>query len=329
VEFSVQNLEMLVFSESHSVNYLHLGDALDDWTTLRQLAPPAGPRLQALLEEARSGSRARTDLEKLIRGYLSLSGKKTAEHLQREFDNSVHWRERFHQLGCRGFSYLFDREMAGYNSRPGRRCKIRDEINLRYALLPARGLYYPGGVWKYLQGVHAGSNHYFKDTLPSIAFCFGKKTADAWHILLLQSDLACEGPSLIRDHFRGWRKVLAANVMAQARGRTPRVLLCRAQDAERACFPNTKVAGKLSERWLSLYDGTAREWGMRLVRLDAPVDIQLYCGQAPIWCEYFYELPLDRDAVYSGYGSVKMTEEPYVPQPCDSAPFGPSFRQEY
>jgi hypothetical protein len=107
----------------------------------------------------------------------------------------------------------------------------------------------------------------------------------------------------VRDHFRGWRKILFANVVAQAHGKADTLYLCRAEDAERACIPARTDPGRLAQKWTRIYDLTAEQWRMRLVKVEQPVNVQIYNRMVPVLSQYFYELPLsgDQEACVAGH----------------------------
>jgi hypothetical protein len=274
-----------------AVNYLHSGKALDTWP---DLFPEGNERVtkRDFLTRLGSASTSAPELERFVRGQLRWYKKKvTFDDLRRLLSESAQWREQFRALGCRGFSYELDLTMSGYDSRYPPHFRLGHEANLRIALLTGSELFYPVRVKSYFR--YKWNNHYFHKRMPSIAFCFGRKIDRAWYVVVMQSDLASKGPSYIRDHFRGWRKILFANVVAQARGKVDALYLCRAEDAERACIPARNASGRRTESWMRIYDLTAEQWGMRLVKVQEPVNVQIYHRRAPILSQYFYELPLN------------------------------------
>jgi hypothetical protein len=248
----------------------------------------------AFLKHLRSGSAVASNLERVIRDYLKLHKGITFSQLRQALQESMEWREYFHALGCRGFSYKLDLTMRGYNSQHWWGCQLTTETNLRVALIPEEKLFYPARVKSFLWRTRWHDNHYFQNELPSIAFSIGKKIDRAWYVFVMQSDVESKGPSYVREHFRGWRKVLFANIVAQARGKVDTLYLCRAKDAARACFPGTMEVEQVPQRWMNIYDLTAAQWGMRLVKVSKPVDMQMYRRRKPILSQHFYELRLTR-----------------------------------
>lgn len=273
------------------VNYLHMGKTLD---LLSEFQCKEKPGWQNGTTPRQSGPRptGSSELTRLIRSYIGYHKKVNPIELLKGLRESAEWRERFQALGCRGFSYVVDFEMRSYDSQQPRQYQLAPFINLRLALLPNEHLFYPNRVAKYFRHVVRPANHYIRQKMPSIAICFGMKTDKAWYVFVMQSDLASKGISCVREHFRGWRNILFANVVAQAIGKVSTLYLCRARDIERACYPGTKELGCVPERWKSIYDHTAKQWGMRLVKVAEPVQMQIYRGQKPVCTKCFYELSL-------------------------------------
>jgi hypothetical protein len=196
----------------------------------------------------------------------------------------------------RGFSYALDTEMPGYDRAFSPSSKIQARIDLRVALMPGESLAYPPRVMAWLCQVPFAENHYFRASLPSIAFAFGLKTPKAWYVFVMQSDLASGGPSYVREHFRGWRKILFANIVSLAAGQVERLYLCQAADVERTRVLPCRNAAGFSPLWADVYDKTAREWGMPLVPVAAPVNVQVLRRRTPVYAERFHELRLDEQA---------------------------------
>jgi hypothetical protein len=273
------------------VNYLHHGQALDLWPD--HLPEWEGPVAKLdLLRHLHSRLGTRSGMNTLVRGYFPLAKEISLGEFRQALCQSMEWRRIFHALGCRGFSYELDAEMKEYNRQYVPSCRLGTRINLRVALMPNIDLFYPPAVKRWFRRASWYFNHYVRNHMPSIAFCLGLKTGDAWFVFVMQSDLASGRPACVREHFRGWRNVLFANVVAQAQGKAGAVYISRALDVERACSPGSKEAGRLPDRWRSIYDGTALQWGMPLVKLSEPVDVQIYGAKKPVYSEYFYELRL-------------------------------------
>lgn len=285
----IADLELALIAKTRSVNYLHLGNALDVLAELVNCSQE-----EDSLRHLRSRWAAGSQLAPLLRHLGKVQGKIRLSDLRRDVRSGLEWRKRFHLLSCRGFSYGLDTKMRGYNCQFSREYHLDPSVNIRVALIAREQLFYPAKVQKYLRRVPWSANHYFyKGRDPSIAICFGKKQQDAWFIFTMQSDLASHGPCAVREHFRGWRHVLFANLVAQASQYVSKIYLCPAQGVERGCHPGTKPLPGLSEKWKGIYDRTAEQWGMKLAHLLDPVDIQMYRGLEPVYVDRFYELRLE------------------------------------
>jgi hypothetical protein len=197
--------------------------------------------------------------------------------------------------GSRGsarFAYQFDPEMKAYNRQHAWSYQLAERVNLRIALMASGELTYPPRVRQYLLGEMLNNTHYVRGGSPAIAFSFGWKTAQSWFVYVMQSDLASCAPAHVRGHFRGWRKALFASIATHALGKASAVYLCRSEDVVRACYPGSARPGRIPDAWKSIYDRTAAEFGMPLVQLSEPIDLQMYRRRAPVYATWFYELQL-------------------------------------
>lgn len=289
------SLDLDRFSQHREVNYLHSGDVLDEWILDQDVV-----RVRKNLE-ARANHENHLETKNTLPQRCSpvrRSGKERGwrldeDRLAQSLGESLDWRDQFHRLGCRGFSYQLDIGMSNYDSLRPPTGHLSPRIDFRLALMPSRELFYPFGVWRYFNSRRWRDNHYYHSGVPSIAFCFGRTIGRTWYILNMQSDLSSSAPSAVREHFRGWRTILFANIVAQAKGRAERIRICPANDVVRSCYPGTreKTSGP-SARWKSIYDGTAMDWQMRAVTSCADVNIQLYKGRRPVYAQRFYQLSL-------------------------------------
>lgn len=296
------------------VNYLHHGDALDSY---QYIDWPAEPKLtrNLLADRVRSTLPQSRSLGDLVRLYGDRKTRTVDLHqLLSDLHQSLRLREYFQRLKCRGFSYALDCSMDLYNEHWELEFGLRPGINLRVALVPGiphethdrdhsygllpmpKRLFFPPRVWNYLQRARRngyGWNHYFCDGAPSIALALGRKAADGWYLFALQSDLASRAPTAVRDHFRGWRKVLLAAVLQLASGEVSTIYLCRAEDVLRACHPKALwVPPQLPALWQTIYNQTAEEFGFRCERVERRINIQLYNKQRPVYADEFYRLDL-------------------------------------
>ena len=268
-----------------TVNYLHYGGALDGGQLLSSFPDRGLCAKKDLVQGLARGNGASGALEVLVRGYGAKQSKKIdVEHFHLDIARSrlLH-RPFFTSLGCRGFSYKLDSEIE--LNEP-----LESYVTLRVALMPDELLFYPPRVKRYLRRVNG--NHYFCDGYPSIAFALGMKTKEAWFIFVMQSDLALRGPSYIRDHFRGWRKVLFTSILRLAVGQTKNVYLCRVEDVVRALHSDFPVRSAAPAAWNTIYAGTADFFSMEPTRLREPIGIQVFQEQAQITTDQCYALSI-------------------------------------
>jgi hypothetical protein len=205
---------------------------------------------------------------------------------QVDLRRTAYLRARFAALGCRGFSYKFCSDMTGFPYR------LRKRINLRVALVADSALFYPPKVRCYLP--RHRNNHYFAYESPAIAFALGIATRRTWYLCVLQSDLVRTGPAAVREHFRGWRKILFANVISYALESAESLCLCREEDVLRACHEDYSRFSSPPMNWRSIYSGTAAFFGMTGVDLRRRINIQLYDRKPPTYARRLYSLDLSR-----------------------------------
>ena len=108
----------------------------------------------------------------------------------------------------------------------------------------------------------------------------------ALYVLTLQSDLAYGTPSAVREHFRGWRRVLLL-LLAQ-RYEPEQILLTRSEDVFRGCHRGYHAPESIPKSWTNIYEQTAREAQMRLVELSSGIDIQLYAHHPRVVAKKFF-----------------------------------------
>ena len=266
--------------EINCVNYLHFGDGLSRLTesmvdfnraddSQEFLTVLNGKNLKCV-DEILNCYRTGTS------GIIDISG------LHEDIVQTNSTRSEFRTYGCRGFSYKFYSDMEGFPYR------LRRTINLRMALVADNGLFYPPRVRKYLRRHTA--NHYFAYDAPAIAFALGCVTRKSWYVFVMQSDLCKHGPASVREHFRGWRKVLLANIIDEARKTARYLFLCRGEDVLKSCHPDYSTPSSLPVSWKSIYDGTARSFNMNLVALPSRLNIQLYDRKRPVYAQEMYGL---------------------------------------
>lgn len=262
-------------------NYLHSGGALDVLAQWMSVLPRI-PSKATLLSELGKHSNISDQLMDVIQAYSANTSGAGMSHFARDVSHSVALQSFFRSLNCRGFSFIADTNV-------GLSFRRRHAINFSLGLFAAKNIYYPRRVRRYLpriQGAHASHGKY-----PAIAFALGRYVGDDLFVLVMQSDLVFQGPSFIREHFRGWRKILFSQVLSHARSNTHKVHLCRSEDVLRTCHPNFSPPASVPAVWRQIYDETAAFFGMEAVQLDRRLDIQTLRCLPARYSRNFFVLP--------------------------------------
>ncbi len=210
---------------------------------------------------------------------------------RRDIGATVAAQQLFKRLGCRGFSHSYVSAITGFPYR------LKREVNLRVAITSQADLYYPPRIRRFLQ--RHDKNHIYVDGYPAIGFALGRIIGRSWFIIILQSDIAYSVPAYVREHFRGWRKVLFAAILRHARGRADSVYLCPASATMDGSFPPGWKPKEMPSSWSNIYDRTAAEFAMKVFDLPKAVDIQIYSRHRPVYCKQFHKLSLDDAAAES------------------------------
>jgi hypothetical protein len=207
------------------MNFLHYGSAIQQADTLdgiRAVHADKWSLAQTLCEND-----SNSDLCVIVKGYGPNRRRKiSVADLRRDLARTRILREFFARLGCRGFSHRVEHDIR-FNE------PLRPPISLRIALMADDSLFYPPLVKRYLRRME--NNHYFSRGFPCIAFTLGEKKSDGWYVYVLQSDVVGARTASVRQHFRGWRKILFTYVLREAVKNTSNVFLCSAPDVLRAC----------------------------------------------------------------------------------------------
>ena len=190
-------------------------------------------------------------------------------------------------VGCRGFSYSF-------TAAPQFRIPFPSRVNLRFALHLPEQLSHPTAVSRALRKHRCKHVTSGKGRCAAFALGTARREADGtvWYLCTLQSDLALCTHAAVRDYLRGWRKVLLACVLNAARTEPVHaVCLAPAQAVYDVARTNRAYPLKtLPELWRQIYDRTAAEFGMQLVEVDRPVNIQVMPHRRAHHCAGFYRL---------------------------------------
>lgn len=272
----------------HRMNYLHYGDALSHLSDLARSARASRISKNDVMKIVSTGFSKNTYLAEVVRSYHGIRSRTfLASDFVSDCDSSREAQVVFRNLGCRGFSHELWVDAKYRSSRPG--------IDIQIVLLPAYQLFYPPKVHAHLRTLcRRYYSHFSRGGYPCIAFALGRRTLDGWYILSLQSDVAFRQPSALREHFRGWRKVLFHHVVELAREEGAAIHLPRGADVARACVPgDALVQERLRKRFELIYDRTARDFRMGLVRRPVPHNIQVGKNLQSTWERHFYRLSLD------------------------------------
>jgi len=266
------------------VNYLNYGNSLSALSTLKETLAGEFCAKQELIETIQDNGKPNQYLQEVIKSYGGRKKKQiNLQALRHDISESASFKNKFAEFHCRGFSYVLQEaiDLRGEN--------LRKEINLRIALMPNEKLFYPPRIRRYLR--RSWINHFLTDRFPSICFALGKITGEECYIFIMQSDLVYRNPAFIRDHFRGWRKILFANIVLLTSRKCKTIYLPSANDVTKCCHPfrRPKITPK---SWRMVYDRTAEDFRFSKTRLQKAVNIQVYRDLAPVKVNVFYKLDL-------------------------------------
>lgn len=244
--------------EIERVDYHHYGDQLDRWQ-----------------ECVASGTEARW----LVNASPPFHSK-TFQLLNK----SILHRERFRRLKVRGFSYRFCLDVGNFGVR------FEKSVNLRAALFYDRNLFYPKKVRSAMGRVVAF--HCRPGELRPIAFALGRRIANRWFVLQIQSDVAYRGGAALGNHFRGWSRVLLDSLVCTALGSGGRLYVCPCDHVIRAVEPKYRCPESVPTSWRQFYDASAEAIGMKLCRVRKCINLQLHPHHEPVLCREFFSMPL-------------------------------------
>jgi hypothetical protein len=268
-------------------NYLNYGDSLEMLKKIDFSQYPNLLQKKELIEALRKGKNGNRYIFEIIKDYGDKRSKKiNVKKLKNDIPNSFELRKKFKTLGCRGFSFKIHDQISLCGD------PLRESINLRIALMPDEDIFYPPRIKRYLRRVQ--NNHYFCNGFPSIAFCLGSITEEASYLFVIQSDIAYRKPSYLREHFRGWRKILFYEIVDKVLNKTRVLYLCRSQDIINCCHPRCITPQKIPGTWRETYEGTAAYFKMKPVRLSKAVNIQTFQDIKPVYTNIFYKLDLNQ-----------------------------------
>lgn len=263
------------------INYLHHGESLAFLRVVEKYSYRHRINKSELLSLLRDSAASASFAREIIRRYGG-SGRVTldAPSLIADLDLSVSTRPMFRSLGCRGFSYEFVTDLAGFP------VQLRSAINIRVGIFADTRFHYPPSVLQFLKNDR--TSHYYHYHGPVLGFLLGILSGSNLYIVTLQSDPTCNTPSAIREHFRGWRRVLLR--LALRRYQPERCYLVRSKDVLRACHDAYNVPISIPKSWLNIYEQSANEAGGKTKTLDRGINIQLYPRHAKVIAKKFYIL---------------------------------------
>ena len=247
------------------LNYLHRGDSLH--SLCQDFNASKSPYAREILE------------------YWKATGKPTSQifHAIKNSQSARHW---FHKNGLRGFSFAVHQDILF--SFP-----LRDTINFRFAIVADSSLFYPKKVKDYIR-YGRGKNHYRDRGFRSIGFALSRVNDACLFVFVLQSDLVFQGKAGVREHFRGWRKVLIREVVRWAKRHSLHKLrLVSAADVIAACHPEYPVPDTIPSIWLKTYDETAKFLNMKMETQNRFMNIQTLIGAPPVSSRDFWTAEVD------------------------------------
>jgi hypothetical protein len=175
---------------------------------------------------------------------------------------------------------------------------LKSHINLRFALSSSKELFYPSRVRSHL---YKKVSFYSLDDYPAIAFAFGRSINRKWYILIMQSDLVSYSPSFIRDHFRGWRKILLYQIIKLAFKKNIQEIYLTTPTNINMYYQNSiKENEGLFKVLKTVYERTAKEFNMKSVYLRCPINIQLYPYETDLKSNHFFKLKKKEGIFFNG-----------------------------
>jgi hypothetical protein len=267
------------------VNYFHNAKLLDNIITTLHENHDVLPdkKLTEVLTEKDFNNKEIADLFDNANSQL----KGSNSSLPKDLIHSYYFlRPYFRDLECRGFSYQVLHSPSFIN-------RFKSDIDIRLAMVANYDeLYYPDKV---INNLKKYSSVHIKSKYPLIAFSLGKsftyEKCKCWLIIVLQSELAFNKSSNLREHFRGWRKVIFSYIINEAKKNgIERLYLVSSKDIMECCSPAHMKPKSVPESWIQIYDHTAVFFNLKMKKIGNELDIQLYARKKPIYKSIFYEL---------------------------------------
>ena len=263
------------------INYLHYGDALEQLQVIREYSTLRQIPKKTVVARLNGSVRSKEYASYIIERYGSRK-RKTIDvaHALADLETSIRTRRHFRALRSRGFSYDFSTRPTGFPVR------FRKHINVRAAIFADTRLHYPPAVLKFLS--YTRRCHFYDYYGPAIAFLLAILRGRDLYIVTLQSDPSFNVPSAVKEHFRGWRRILLNLTMTHYQPR--RAYLVQSEDVLRACYQGSNVPAKVPVSWQHIYEQSAKESGKKIMTLERGLNIQLYARHPKVIAKRFYVL---------------------------------------
>lgn len=278
---------------NYYLNYVHYGNTLEVLPAIVSSVRPM-KRLDKgeLLDRVVSSRTCRTrrelvavaDVIKYFRG--SETTQIDLDALESAVTHSRWWREVFHSLRCRGFSFRL-------SSSPQLKVyRVREDVNLRIGLLLDERLYYPPAVRHDIREERTVGR--FSHLSSAIGWVLGREERlgedKCWFLLNVQSDLMKTTCASLKDIFRGWQRVLVGLIIGVAKlQRVSRIALVRAEDVI-LTTRFYKGLRNVPNCWENLYNRTGEAFGMCPVNVGKSVDVQVVLNWSPVLTSEFLVL---------------------------------------
>lgn len=264
------------------INYLHYGNSLDALLSILDLNGDFYHK-EKLVRRFQINRTLDRFLLEVMDSYGGVKSKQIyLPSFKQDIRKSLELRKVSSKLKCRGFSYILHESID--IDCPD----LRKDVNLRIALMPNEKLFYPKRLRRYFRRQYY--SHYRFDRYPSICFALGKIINEKCFISIMQSDFIHRNPSFIRDHFRGWRKILMHNIIEVVKGRCNSIYIPSAHKVFCCCHPNFSKSDTTPKLWFDIYDRTAADFMSSIVYLSKPINIQIYQNLKPVMVQEFYQI---------------------------------------
>ncbi|MBC2705141.1 hypothetical protein [Desulfobacula sp.] len=267
------------------LNYLNYGDTLENFEILSHLNGSSVSK-KLLINKLTDNGIKNPFLFEIIKSYCGRQMNKIeSTDFIKSIQNSKEFKKYFSLMGCRGFSFKSYESIKIY-------CPpLKKDVNYSIALMPNGNLFYPPRIRRKL--CRFSYNHYKKGGYSSICFSLCKIINKDCFVVVMQSDYVRKNSSYIKDHFRGWRKILLMVIAYKLRNICENIFIPSAEDIFKGCHPDFSKSDCTPTQWFQIYDRTAMDFGASEVHLQNPVNIQMYDGNKPVWVENCFKIKIN------------------------------------